>query len=148
MTSIDPVPSGAGGKEPACQCRRPKRRGLKFRGWAGRPAHLSWHTCWTGWFMMASAGTAGASVCAASYPPASLKLITRWQGFREQQERASPDAQTLFKPLLCHLRSLPFGQSKSRGQAWSQWGGHSELQHKGSWIQGEGERMAILCSLL
>ena len=85
-------------------------------------ASLSWHICWTGWFMTASAGTAGACVCAASYPPASLKLATWWQGFREQQERASLDAQTSFKPLLLSPSLSSPWPKQVTWRAWSQWG--------------------------
>ena len=111
-------------------------------------ASLSWHICWTGWFMTASAGTAGACVCAASYPPASLKLATWWQGFREQQERASLDAQTSFKPLLLSPSLTSPWPKQVTWPSLESMGGHSELQHTGSWIQGEGEFMATVCSLL
>lgn len=39
-------------------------------------------------------------ILVASYPPASLKLTTWWQGFSEQQERINSSTQASFKPLL------------------------------------------------
>lgn len=95
-----------------------------------------------------SAGTAGA-LCVCSL---IAQQVWSWshsgRGFREQQEGPSLDAQTLFKPLLCHLRSFLWPKQVTWPDLRSV-GGTLRLQHKGSWIQGEGRTYGHpLCSLL
>lgn len=52
-------------------------------------ASLSWHICWTGWFMTASAGTAGACVCAASSPSKS-EVGHMVAGFQRAARKGKP----------------------------------------------------------
>lgn len=57
-------------------------------------------------------------------------MITRWQGFREQQERASLGAETSFKPLLLSPSLTSSWPKQVTWPSLESVGGHSELQHK------------------
>ena len=93
--------------------------------------------------MMALPGTTGDSIHVASYPPASLKLTIWWQGFNEQHERINSQHTGIVQASAC-VTFAHFSLAKASHMA--KFGvseGHSDLHCKGSWVQGEGEFMAM-----
>lgn len=92
--------------------------------------------------MMALPGTAGTSIRVASYPPASLKLTTWWQGFSEQQERINSNTgivQASACATFAHFSLAKASHVAKPGVS----EGHSKLHCKGPWVQGEGEFTAM-----
>ena len=130
-------PAGASGKEPACQCRRPKRHGLKFCGWAGRSVHLGC-LCYSqlahllDWLVHDGLNWDSWGLCVCSLlSPSKYEVDHTVAGFQRAARKGKPRCTDIIQASASvTFAHFLLAKASHMAELGVSGGGHSELQHK------------------